>query len=329
MIESGLSNWALANAAIQALLGRSHVDVAAKTYSSAYFSFLPKKPVLPALLIDRIQAKEATDTLDARTSAATMLEGRFQFGCVANDNARNPVNASGYLSARELSRTVREQLLGLDTGTAVLPDGTVINDLWIVDEFDAHFEVGGLGYLYRRVLQVGMLFTETDAIYVAREPELFKGFGPPITLEMNDDVYFDQGTGNLYEQSLGVWVLIGNIPQGGDTEMPSLTYHAVAQAGNNAFVIKSAAGIVTGWKIYNNADYPIFVKLYNLPTLPLPALDEPQQTIGVDAGLGEPSNSAGGYSFSAGIGIAIVKGIADDDDTSVDPNDCVVDIFYQ
>ena len=327
MIESGLSNWALANAAIQALLGRSQTDVAAKTYSSAYFSFLPKKPVLPALLIDRIQAKEATDTLDVRTAAETMMEGRFQFGCVAEDAAANPVNASGYLSARELSRTVREQLLSLDTGDSVLPDGTVIHDLWIVDEFDAHLEVGGLGYLYRRVLQVGMIFTETDAVYAAPEPELFEGFGPPTVLEANDDVYFDESTGNLYEQFLGAWLLIGNVPQG-VSEMPSLTYHAVAAAGNNAAIIKASAGIVTGWKIYNNAAYPIFVKLYDAASTPAPGFEEPQQTIGVDAGVGEVLSSAG-FTYTAVIGIAIVKGIADADDTPVDANDCVVDIFYQ
>lgn len=89
-----------------------------------------------------------------------MLEGRFQFGCVANDNPENPLNPSGYLTARELSRTVREQVLGMATGNYALPDGTIIGDLWIADEFDAHFEPGGQGYLYRRVLQVGMLFTE-------------------------------------------------------------------------------------------------------------------------------------------------------------------------
>jgi hypothetical protein len=159
MIESGLSNWALANPAIQALLGRSLTDVAQNIYSAAYFSFLPQNATLPALLIDRIQSREAADTIDARTAAPTMLQGRFQFGCVANDDAKNPLNPSGYLSARELSRTMREQLLGLATGRSVLPDGTLINDLWIVNEFDAHFELGGMGYLYRRVLQVGMLFS--------------------------------------------------------------------------------------------------------------------------------------------------------------------------
>jgi hypothetical protein len=96
-----------------------------------------------------------------------MLEARYQFLCVAEDNADNPANASGYLSSAQLSRILREQLLGLDVqGGFTLPDGTVISDLWIIDEFDAHYELGGTAYLYRRALQVGMLFKEPDVAYV-------------------------------------------------------------------------------------------------------------------------------------------------------------------
>jgi hypothetical protein len=167
MIESGFSIWALANPNLTPLLGQSSIDVAQKVYSAFYFSFLPKEPTLPAIVLDRMRSKEADDTLDARTPAPTVLEGSFQFGCVAQDApvgsgaGKNPQNPSGYLTAVQLSTTLREQLLGLATGNSVLPDGTVIDDLWIIDEFDAHFEVGGMGYLYRRVLQVGALFKET------------------------------------------------------------------------------------------------------------------------------------------------------------------------
>jgi hypothetical protein len=171
MIESGLSNWALANSAIQAQLGQSSIDVQGKTYSAFFFGFLGKQPPLPCIVLDRIpRGAEAADTLDPRSPAPTKLIGHFQFGCCANDNpvgtgpGKNPLNSSGYLSCAALSRVLREQLLGLDTGTPtgyLLPDGTAVSDLWIVDEFDAHFELGGTGYLYRRVLQVGMLFKET------------------------------------------------------------------------------------------------------------------------------------------------------------------------
>lgn len=167
MIESGFSIWALANPQIMAQLGQSTTDVAQKIYSAFYFSFLPPQGTSPGIVLDRLTSKEAGDTLDSRTAAPTILEGRFQFGCVANDlpvgtgKGKNPQNPSGYLSAAMLSATLREQLLGLATGKSALPDGTAINELWIVDEYDAHYEVGGMAYLYRRVLQVGVLFKET------------------------------------------------------------------------------------------------------------------------------------------------------------------------
>lgn len=114
----------------------------------------------------------------------------------------------------------------------------------------------------------------------------------------------------------------------GEILMPSLTYHKVSAASTNAGNIKPTAGTVTGWKIYNNAGYPIFVKVYNKTTTPTPGTDTPQQTIGVDAGLSDLITSAG-YTYTAGIGIAITKGMADLDSTPVALADCVVDIFYQ
>lgn len=162
MIESGFSVWALGNAAIQGLLGQSPKDVAQKVYSAFYFSFLPKQPALPGIILDRVRSKEAADTLDSRTAAPSVLEGLFQFGCAAQDDVKNPQNGSGYLSACLLSAALRKQLLGLATGRMALPDGTAIDDLWIVDEFDAHFEAGAMGYLYRRALQVGVLFKEAS-----------------------------------------------------------------------------------------------------------------------------------------------------------------------
>jgi hypothetical protein len=168
VIESGLSNFALTNAAITALLGQSAVEREATppAYSSFYFSFLPKNGTLPAIILDRLKSEDADDTLDARTPApGVMIEARFQLGCVAQDQEgtlnQNPASPSGYLSACLLSQALRRQLMGLATGNAILPDGTLIKDLWILDEYDAHYEIGGAGYLYRRVLQIGMLFQET------------------------------------------------------------------------------------------------------------------------------------------------------------------------
>ena len=158
----------------------------------------------------------------------------------------------------------------------------------------------------------------------------FEGAGAPSTLQANGDYYLNLSTGDVYLQASGAWgSSIGNIRgSGGGSGVPSLTYHKVSAASNNAANIKASAGTVTGWKIYNNGIYPVYVKLYNKATTPVPGTDTPQQTIGVDAGLGEPMIGAG-FTYTAGIGIAIVKGIVDGDNTAVAASDCVVDIFYQ
>lgn len=104
--------------------------------------------------------------------------------------------------------------------------------------------------------------------------------------------------------------------------------HTVSANGNNATNIKNSTGQVFGWKIYNNAGYPVYVKLYNKATAPIPGTDTPAQTIGVDAGLSAELSIDAGIQYGVGIGFAIVKGIADADNTSVVAGDCVVDILW-
>lgn len=110
---------------------------------------------------------------------------------------------------------------------------------------------------------------------------------------------------------------------------PRLTYHAVAQATTNAVCIKASSAIVYGADIFNNTDYPVFVKLYNKATPPNPASDSPLRVIGVQAGERAYFEiDCGLDGFSVGLGIAIVKGISDSDATAVAANDCIADLFY-
>ena len=312
---------------MQILLGQTAQQKNQALWTSFFYSFFPKVSILPAIVLDRLKSDEAADTLDPRTAApGTMIEARFQFGCMANDSAENTGKSLGLFEALLLSRALRLQIMSLATGNSYLPDGTLINDIRIDDEFDAHFTVGGESYLYRRVLQTTVLYTETLAAVPV--PDSYEAYGAPVALESNGSIYFDESTGNIYEQVVGAWMLVGNVPQGGETEMPSLIYHKVSAASDNAAIIKATAGVVTGWKVYNNSNYPVFVKLFDTPTTPAPASATPKQVIGVDAGDSDVSNSAG-FSYTTGIGIAIVKGIADGNDVAVAASDCVVDIFYQ
>lgn len=124
-------------------------------------------------------------------------------------------------------------------------------------------------------------------------------------------------------------VMLVTSGSGGATEMSSTVYHQVAATGLNAATIKSAPGVVTGWKIYNNANYPVYVKLFDLSSFPNPGSSQVKQTIGVDAGEQEVAPPGPGTTYLNGIGIAITKYIADNDNTPVAAGDCVVDIFYQ
>lgn len=116
---------------------------------------------------------------------------------------------------------------------------------------------------------------------------------------------------------------------GGSADMPSLVYHKVAGASTNVATIKASPGTVIGWKIYNNAPYPVYIKLFNKAGTPVLGSDMPQQTIGVDAGMTAELAISGGLSYSAGIGVAVTKNLADADATAVAAGDCVMDIFYQ
>lgn len=115
-----------------------------------------------------------------------------------------------------------------------------------------------------------------------------------------------------------------------EDDLPSLIYHIPAASSTNAALIKNAAGTVTGWKIYNNAGYPIYVKLFDKGSgTPSVGSDTPKQTIGVDAGESDVVSTGSGWTYVNGIGIAIVKGIADNDNTPVAALDCVCDVFYR
>lgn len=104
-------------------------------------------------------------------------------------------------------------------------------------------------------------------------------------------------------------------------------YHAVSASSNNAAVIKDSSGSLVAVHVFNEAIYPVYVKFYNKATTPSPASDTPIATVGVQAGL--PRDVT--FRLSAltnGLGIAIVKNIADNDNTAIIAGDCVVDVEY-
>lgn len=125
--------------------------------------------------------------------------------------------------------------------------------------------------------------------------------------------------------------VVGTVPI---TDTPAVSggtsdYHKVAAAGNNAVSIKASAGQVYGIHGFNNAAYPVYIKLYDKASAPAPTTDTVLRTIAVQAGVRVDDLIKGGLPFTLGIAVAVVKGIGDTDNTSVVLNDVVFDIDYK
>lgn len=108
----------------------------------------------------------------------------------------------------------------------------------------------------------------------------------------------------------------------------SSIYHVVSAGSTNLANIKASAGRVTGWSIFNNADYPVYVKFHNTAATPT-AGSGVVYAIGVQSGQRSELDDDDGLAFSTGIGISIVKGIADADTTAILASDCVVNVHYK
>jgi len=107
-------------------------------------------------------------------------------------------------------------------------------------------------------------------------------------------------------------------------------YHLVSTNTTNATNIKSSAGKVTGWYIYNNNGSARKVAFHNASTTP---------TAGATASFYfsiviPPLSAANcpypaGIAFSTGIGITTTTGLADSDATAVGSTDLIINIFYK
>jgi hypothetical protein len=106
-------------------------------------------------------------------------------------------------------------------------------------------------------------------------------------------------------------------------------FHLVAGAGDNSQLIASGPHVVVGYAAYDSAGYQLFIKLFDTLAPPVVGTSPVKMTIGLQAGQPAASSPGVTVAFNNGIGIGIVKGIADSDDTPVLAGDCVVDVFYQ
>jgi hypothetical protein len=92
--------------------------------------------------------------------------------------------------------------------------------------------------------------------------------------------------------------------------------------------IKSAPGQVGGWYIANNASAVRYVKLYDKATAPTSG-DTPKLTVALPANSAANYLSVSGIDFTAGLGIRVTTGVADNDTGAPSANDIVLNLFYR
>lgn len=92
--------------------------------------------------------------------------------------------------------------------------------------------------------------------------------------------------------------------------------------------IKSSAGQIYGWYLFNNASSVRYIKLYNKARAPSVGADTPAMTIPLPAKAAANVIVPSGIAFSHGIGIAATTGVSDGNADMPTTNDVIVNIIY-
>ncbi len=92
--------------------------------------------------------------------------------------------------------------------------------------------------------------------------------------------------------------------------------------------IKSTAGQIYGWYLFNNAATVRYIKLYNKAKAPSVGADTPAMTIPLPSGAAANVIVPSGIAFSHGIGIAATTGVGDGNVGMPAANEVVVNIIY-
>ena len=92
--------------------------------------------------------------------------------------------------------------------------------------------------------------------------------------------------------------------------------------------IKSSAGQIYGWYLFNNAKSVRYIKLYNKARAPFVGADTPAMTIPLPCGAAANVIVPSGIAFSHGIGIAATTGVTDGNAGTPAANEVVVNIIY-
>lgn len=161
---------------------------------------------------------------------------------------------------------------------------------------------------------------QVAGVYNTSLPTLTNGQGGAVQLDSSGRLFVNCATGCSASSTIAL------VPatSGGLT-----LKHFVAAASDNATSAKASAGQLYEVHVYNNAAYPVYLKLYNSASSPTGCgSSNLKQVFGVQAGTEFHAESPEGWAYAAGIGYCLTKGITDADDTAVLVSDAVADLAY-
>lgn len=117
-------------------------------------------------------------------------------------------------------------------------------------------------------------------------------------------------------------------------ESSSTPYHLIAD-GTDELLISASARRLTAAQIFSLNDAPVYAKFYDKATAPSES-DTPIWVVGSPAnstaanGAGNsPSFPTGGIALTNGLGVRVVKGLADNSDTAADASENIVNAAYK
>jgi hypothetical protein len=114
--------------------------------SSIFMNVAVEQAGRPYLVLNNVSAPPAGETLDG---ISDLIDGEIQLDSYADDQP----------TATKVSRALRDYLMKTFVA-GTLPDGTTIQFVSVTTDQDEPYELGGAGYIHRRLLRLQAFYTE-------------------------------------------------------------------------------------------------------------------------------------------------------------------------
>lgn len=251
---------------------------------------------------------------------STLVDGSRQLTLTGSSNWAIPVVTVGdNIEVVGLRLSTNGDDLGVDGAWKITSASTTTLNLTpslpmpLPNDF-ATTDCGG-GLIRRTELRISFvrLFDfERERVELLSRPAGDLAGAAPVTIQGTAAV-----SGSVTTTTAAGTALIGDVAQQYRTTASGASAtHVVTAATTNAAVVKAAAGKVLGWYFANTTAAWVFVKLHNLATLPVAGASV-ARSIGIPPNGNASFFSEGGITFTAGIGITVVNGATDADNTAV------------